>query len=57
MITTWAAGKATAASPIMVVDQWTGFDATADTVDGVHPNASGSTKMAAKWSAALTSFF
>jgi lysophospholipase L1-like esterase len=57
MIATWASGKSTAASPIVVVDQWTGFDATADTVDGVHPNTSGSTKIAAKWNTALASYF
>jgi lysophospholipase L1-like esterase len=46
----WAAGLTTAQSPIVVVDQWTGFDATADTVgDGVHPNDSGFQKMAARW--------
>jgi lysophospholipase L1-like esterase len=36
------------------VDQYTGFDATADTRDGVHPNTQGSQKMASKWAAALT---
>jgi len=46
----WAAGLTTAQSPIIVVDQWTGFDATADTAgDGVHPNDSGFAKMAARW--------
>jgi lysophospholipase L1-like esterase len=55
----WAAANSTAQSPIYVVDQWTGFDATAgvDTVDGVHPNASGSVKVANRWLAALTPFF
>jgi lysophospholipase L1-like esterase len=45
----WAAGLTTAQSPIIIVDQWTGFDATADTVDGVHPNAGGFQKMADRW--------
>ena len=45
----WAAGLSTAQSPITVVDQWTGFDAVADTVDGVHPNTAGFQKMADRW--------
>ena len=47
----WAAANSTAASPITVVDQFTGFNPAMgqDTSDGVHPNASGSTKIAAKW--------
>jgi lysophospholipase L1-like esterase len=56
-IASWAPTKSTAMSPIIVVDQYTGFDATADTRDGVHPNTSGSTKMATKWKAALTPLF
>ncbi|WP_169986445.1 cellulose binding domain-containing protein [Microbispora sp. H10836] len=50
----WAASKTTAASPIVVVDQWTGFSTSADTYDGVHPNASGDQKMADKWYPALS---
>jgi lysophospholipase L1-like esterase len=56
MIPAWATSHSTATSPILVVDQWTGFDATAgvDTIDGVHPNpASGCPKMADKWYSAL----
>ncbi|MFG2045624.1 cellulose binding domain-containing protein [Dactylosporangium sp. NPDC048998] len=49
----WAAGLTTANSPIVLVDQWTGFDATADTVDGVHPNTGGFQKMANRWYPAL----
>jgi lysophospholipase L1-like esterase len=46
----WAAGLTTAQSPIVVVDQWTGFDTVADTNgDGVHPNDSGFQKMANRW--------
>jgi hypothetical protein len=48
----WAAGLTTAKkqSPIIVVDQWTGFDDATDTVgDGVHPNDTGFAKMAARW--------
>ncbi|MFD7658242.1 hypothetical protein ACFV4N_30080 [Actinosynnema sp. NPDC059797] len=36
-----AAAKTTARSPITAVDQWTGFDTTTDTGDGVHPNDAG----------------
>ena len=46
-----AASKARPDAPIVLVDQYTGFDASADTHDGTHPNASGEAKMAAKWKA------
>ncbi len=49
----WAAGLSTARSPIVVVDQWTGFDPATDAYDGVHPNDSGNVKIAANWFAAL----
>lgn len=49
----WAAGLSTTQSPIVVVDQWTGFDAVADNVDGVHPNNAGFQKMANRWYPAL----
>jgi lysophospholipase L1-like esterase len=45
----WAAGLTTAQSPIVLADLWTGFDAVADTVDGVHPNDGGFQKMANAW--------
>ncbi|WP_433174954.1 cellulose binding domain-containing protein [Actinoallomurus sp. CA-150999] len=45
----WAAGLTTAQSPIVAVDQWTGFDAATDTGDGVHPNDTGFQKMADRW--------
>ena len=48
-IPAWAAGKSTAASPIVVVDQWTGFSTAADTSDGVHPNGTGIQKIANRW--------
>ena len=49
--------KNTAASPIILVDQWNGF--IPDSVDGdlgdkVHPNMWGADKMAAKWFEALS---
>jgi cellulase/cellobiase CelA1 len=52
-IPSWAAGKTTTQSPITVVDQWTGFSTSADTYDGVHPNASGDQKISDRWFAPL----
>jgi lysophospholipase L1-like esterase len=48
-IPAWASSKTTAQSPVIVVDQWTGFDDSTDTADGVHPNDSGNQKIANKW--------
>ncbi|WP_439656953.1 cellulase family glycosylhydrolase [Lentzea sp. HUAS TT2] len=46
----WARANSTTASPITVVDQWTGFDTAADTTDGVHPNSStGIQKIESRW--------
>jgi len=50
----WAAGKTTNASPIMVVDQFTGFNDATDTGDGVHPNDAGNQKIANRWFPALS---
>lgn len=36
-------------SPVILVDQFSGFDAAEDTYDGVHPNESGERKMARRW--------
>lgn len=46
-------------SPVDVVDQYDGFDATqgVDTYDGLHPQASGEKKMAAKWLAAIQKWY
>jgi lysophospholipase L1-like esterase len=52
-IPAWAASITTAQSPVIVVDQWTGFNDATDTVDGVHPNDAGNQKMAARWFAPL----
>ncbi|KAH8732589.1 SGNH hydrolase-type esterase domain-containing protein [Phaeosphaeriaceae sp. PMI808] len=41
-ISSWAAGKTSSASPITVVDLWTGFNTATMTGDGVHPNDVGS---------------
>ena len=48
-IPAWAASLTTAQSPVVVVDQWTGFDDATDTGDGVHPNDSGNLKIAGRW--------
>ncbi|MET0134085.1 MAG: ricin-type beta-trefoil lectin domain protein [Kibdelosporangium sp.] len=51
----WAQSNSTTASPITVVDQWTGFSTSADTSDGVHPNSStGIQKIESRWYPALT---
>ncbi len=49
----WAADLTTERSPIVVVDQHTGFDPETDTYDGVHPDEDGYVKIAANWFAAL----
>ncbi len=48
------AQKNTSRSPVILVDQTAGFYAHSDTYDGVHPNSSGESKMAARWYDALT---
>src|SRR3954452_19086451 len=50
----WAAALSTPASPIVVADLWTGYDAVADNVDGIHPNDTGFRKMADAWFPAVT---
>jgi lysophospholipase L1-like esterase len=52
-IPAWAASLTSAASPITVVDQWTGFTTATDTGDGVHPNDAGIVKIADRWYPAL----
>ena len=44
-------------SPVILVDQNTGFNANIDTYDGVHPNDNGEAKMAQKWFDALKTYF
>jgi lysophospholipase L1-like esterase len=41
--------KTTPESPITLVDQYTGFDASTMTFDGMHPNATGDSRMADRW--------
>ncbi|MBD2080592.1 SGNH/GDSL hydrolase family protein [Leptolyngbya sp. FACHB-17] len=36
-------------SPVILVDQFSGFNVQQDTYDGLHPNESGEQKMASRW--------
>lgn len=36
-------------SPVLLVDQFSGFNVQQDTYDGLHPNESGEQKMAVRW--------
>ena len=47
--------KSTAQSKVLLVDQWTGFNASTETYDGIHPTPAGEQKIANKWYTALTS--
>lgn len=40
-------------SPVILVDQFSGFNASQDTYDGLHPNELGEQKMANRWFQAL----
>jgi hypothetical protein len=53
----WVKTTDTPESRVLLVDQWTGYDATADSRDGVHPGPSGSVKMANKWDQVLEPLF
>ena len=53
-IPSWAAGLSTSASPITVVDQWTGFSTATDTYAGVHPSNAGDVKIANRWYPAVS---
>ncbi len=57
-IATLVTQKYTAQSPVIRVDHYVGFDATAgvDTHDGTHPNDIGEIKMASRWFNALQPF-
>ena len=46
----------TEASPVVLVDQFTGFDASTMTADGLHPNAIGEERMARVWLHAIQPF-
>lgn len=48
--------KNTAQSRVIMVDQFSGFDANADCFDGIHPISRGERKMSNKWYSGLTAF-
>jgi len=52
----FAPTKSTAQSPVVIVNQHAGFNVAPDTVDYVHPNATGEEKMAAKWMLTLPTY-
>ncbi len=52
----FVATQTSEASPIVIVDQYTGYDALVDSYDNFHPNTSGENKMAGKWFSALQPF-
>jgi len=43
----------TGASPVIAVDQNTGFNVSTDLRDGIHPTEAGYIKMADKWFSAI----
>jgi acyl-CoA thioesterase I len=51
-----ASAKNTDASPVILVDQSAGFNATSDTYDGIHPDASGERKISSKFFEAIIPF-
>ena len=50
----WVAGVTSSASPVLLVDQWTGFNTDNHTYDGVHPNTAGDQLIADNWFDALS---
>ena len=50
------ADKTTARSPVILVDQNTGFNAVTDTYDELHPNEAGEAKLAQIWFEALQAY-
>lgn len=48
-----ARNMSTSRSPVIIVDHHSGFHPHEDTYDGVHPNASGESKMARRWFEAI----
>ncbi|MFO1501126.1 MAG: DUF642 domain-containing protein [Verrucomicrobiota bacterium] len=44
-----ASSTTTTTSRVLVVDQYSGFNPSSDTSDGIHPNSAGEAKMASKW--------
>ena len=55
-LTTLASRLSTEASPVVLVDQFTGFDPSTMTADGLHPNVIGEERMAQVWLQAMQPF-
>lgn len=55
-IVTFAKKTNTAASPVVIVDQFTGVDPATEMYDDIHPNAAGERRMAERWFIALQLF-
>jgi lysophospholipase L1-like esterase len=53
-IVSLAAEKNTAASPVIAVDQYSGYNASSYNIDGIHPNETGEAVIALRWADALT---
>jgi hypothetical protein len=53
-IAEWGPRLSTPRSPIYIVDQYTGFNTTTDTPDGLHPNESGNVKLSQKFYPAVS---
>lgn len=52
-----AAAQTTSASPVIAVDQNTGYVPADDSFDAYHPNSSGQEKMAQRWFAAMDAYY
>lgn len=52
-LTIFGAGKNTAESPVVMVDQYTGVNPAVDLYDDIHPNDVGEEKMAERWFQAI----
>lgn len=52
-----AAEKDQENSPVIVVDQFSGFDLEDDTYDSIHPNSEGENKLAEQWLASFSEVF
>ncbi len=52
-IESFAASKTTTASPVVIVDQYEGYNPSSDNHDNYHPNERGEEKMATRWLNAL----
>ncbi|MDJ0573285.1 MAG: GDSL-type esterase/lipase family protein [Pleurocapsa sp. MO_192.B19] len=56
-ISVLAAEKDQENSPVIVVDQFSGFNLSDDTYDSIHPNSNGENKIADRWLASFSELF